>query len=81
MANPIDALLDQLDDPAAQLVLEVGRPPRVVAGASETDAGQSPNTQQDILALLRAVVPPEERGQLRLQTAVTREYALADGRV
>ena len=81
MANPIDALLDQLVDPAAQLVLEVGRPPRVVTGDTETDAGQSPMTQQDILALLRAVVPPEERGRLRLQTAVTREYALADGRV
>ena len=65
MANQIDALLEQLNDPAGRLMLEVGRPPRVVVGETETDAGQVAMTQQDILALLRPVVPPEERGRRR----------------
>ena len=81
MANPIDAFLAQLDDPAGRVVLEVGRPPRVVAGEIETDADQRAMTQQDILALLRPVVPPEERTRIRREPVVTLEYKAADDRV
>ena len=81
MPNAIDALLDRLDDPAGRLVLEVGRPPRIAAGGTETDVEPTAMTQQDVIGLAMPAVPPNVRAKLRTDAVVTFVYAADAGRV
>ena len=80
MANAIDALLDRLDDPAGRLVLEVGRPPRLAVGDTETDVQPTAMTQQDVVGLTMPVVPPSVRARLRNEPVITFAYASEAGR-
>ena len=80
MANPIDALLDRLDDPAGRLVLEVGRSARVAVGATETDVQPTAMTQQDVVGLAMPTVPLSARAKLRKDAVITFEYASEVGR-
>ncbi len=79
MANGIDTYLDLVEDPTGTFVLEVGRPPRIVVGETQTDAQPMAMTRQDVLELLVPVVPTEARGRLRTDPIVTFAYASAAG--
>ena len=79
MANVIDTFLDLVEDPAGRFVLEVGRPPRIVVGETQSDVQPMAMTRQDVLELLVPVVPAEARGRLRSDPVVTFGYTSGVG--
>ena len=79
MANVIDTFLELVEDPAGMFVLEVGRPPRIVVGETQSDAQPMAMTRQDVLELLVPVVPAEARGRLRSDPIVTFGYISGAG--